>query len=259
MADSLIRLPNTRVCDNLGVDMAENPTKKCPFCGEQIHSEATKCRFCREFLEDDKGLPVSYHAAMVRPHADAHRQRPRPGTEPDVDDDAILEVCPSLWGMLGVFVKAICIAAFAGVMIFYPFGDLVAQHARATEQTAHQTDYWTGWAGIAMLFASGVWLAYRMMELKRIRYEVSPNRIEFARGIFSRKIDNLDVYRIVDVKLHRSLLDCLTGVGSVTLITRDETDPTFEFEKIKDPKTLYDFIKKASLVADRKQGVVHLQ
>ena len=97
------------------------------------------------------------------------------------------------------------------------------------------------------------------MELKRIRYEISPDRIEFARGIFGRHIDNLDVFRVVDIKLHRSLLDCLTGVGSVTLITRDDSDPTFQFEKVKNPKALYDVIKKASLVADRKQGVVHLQ
>jgi uncharacterized membrane protein YdbT with pleckstrin-like domain len=84
------------------------------------------------------------------------------------------------------------------------------------------------------------------------------DRIEFSRGIFSRKIDNLDMFRIIDIRLHRSLLDCLTGVGSVTLETKDDSDPTFEFEKIARPKVLYDIIKKASLQADRRQGVIHV-
>jgi uncharacterized membrane protein YdbT with pleckstrin-like domain len=101
-------------------------------------------------------------------------------------------------------------------------------------------------------------LILRTAQLKSIYYEVSPDRIEYGRGIFSRKIDNLDMFRVVDLKLHRSLLDCITGVGSVILVTKDDTDPVFEFEKVADPKKVYDVLKKASLDADRKQGVVHL-
>jgi hypothetical protein len=66
------------------------------------------------------------------------------------------------------------------------------------------------------------------------------------------------MFRVVDIKLHRSLLDCITGVGAVKLVTKDETDPVFEFEKVANPKALYDVIKKASLDADRRQGVIHI-
>lgn len=248
--------------------MTEKPTKKCPYCGEQIHAEAVKCRFCREFLLDDEGLPVSYHAEHVRSGpmlapTPARRRPFEPVEEPqdhdEQDDSEILEVSPSLWAMSGDFVKALCAAVIAVTLIVYPFGNLLIHHTGVTEQQAAQIDDWTGWAGAALLVVIAGWLFYRAAELKRIRYEVSPDRIEFTRGIFSRRIDNLDIFRIVDIKLHRSLLDCLAGVGSVTLITRDESDPTFQFEKVRDPKTLYDVIKQASLVADRKQGVVHLQ
>ena len=102
-------------------------------------------------------------------------------------------------------------------------------------------------------------ILYKCLLLKSIRYDLSSDRIEWTRGIFSRKVDNIDMFRVIDLKLHRSLLDCLLGIGSVTLMTKDESDPVFEFEKISRPRYLYDLIKTASLAADRKQGVVHLE
>jgi hypothetical protein len=67
------------------------------------------------------------------------------------------------------------------------------------------------------------------------------------------------MFRVVDLKMRRNLLDCIFGVGTIALVTTDKTDPEFVFEKIRDSRYLYDIIKKASLEADRKTGVVHLE
>ncbi len=91
------------------------------------------------------------------------------------------------------------------------------------------------------------------------RYEVSPDRIEWSRGILDRRVDNLDMFRVIDLKMRRSVIDCIFGIGTVELITTDKTDPEFEFEKVHRPRELYDIIKKASIEADSTTGVVHLE
>jgi uncharacterized membrane protein YdbT with pleckstrin-like domain len=92
-----------------------------------------------------------------------------------------------------------------------------------------------------------------------IYYEVTAERIEWGRGILDRRVDNLDMFRVIDLRMRRSLLDCIFGIGTVTLITTDKTDPKFTFQRIKKPRRLYDIIKKASLEADNRSGVVHVE
>ena len=98
-----------------------------------------------------------------------------------------------------------------------------------------------------------------MIKLKCIYYEVTAERIEWSRGIFDRRVDNLDMFKVVDLGLRRTLLDCILGIGTVSLVTTDKTDPDFTFEKIRHCRRLYDIIKTASLEADRKSSVIHLE
>lgn len=242
--------------------MPNVPQKKCPFCGERIHAEAVKCRFCKEFLEDSKGMPVSYHDRRVhrsdsgQDYSQPNRGAGVPSGGPDI---ALFSASPSLWGLLGFYITALLLLVVAVFLWRYPVGDLMLRlSAKVTEETAWQINRYCSYTGLALMLITIGNSVIRTAELKRIHYEVSSDRIEFTRGIFSRQIDNLDMFRVIDMKLHRSLLDCLVGVGTVTLMTKDETDPVFEFEKVARPKDLYDIIKRASLEADRRQGVIHL-
>ena len=113
-----------------------------------------------------------------------------------------------------------------------------------------------GWA-IGGIVVFGV--LSKAFYLKMIYYEVCADRIEWSRGILDRRVDNLDMFRVIDLKLRRSIIDCLFGIGTVALVTTDKSDPEFVFEKVRHCRELYDVIKKASLEADRRTGVVHLE
>jgi membrane protein YdbS with pleckstrin-like domain len=113
--------------------------------------------------------------------------------------------------------------------------------------------------GLGICLAAAFFIVLRIVRLRMVYYEVTPVRIEWNRGILDRKVDNLDMFRVIDLKLRRSALDCVLGIGAVVLTTTDKSDPEFAFEKVRDSRRLYDVIKKASLEADRRGAVVHLE
>ena len=114
-------------------------------------------------------------------------------------------------------------------------------------------------AGLGLAILVLLILAIKVVRLKCIYYEVTKDRIEWSRGILDRRVDNLDMFRVIDLKLRRNLLDCILGIGAVELATTDKSDPEFVFEKVHNCRRLYDIIKKASLDADRRSGVIHLE
>jgi len=227
-------------------------TKPCPFCAETIQAAAVKCRFCGEFLNTKKAK-----ALQAGPDAD-----PDSAEQEQEDDDSILFAGrPSLWGMAPAIVKGVVVLAIAWLLMRLPLEayavrllDLKLTPTQAFAISRYRTI--TGGAIVALVILI---LLLKAFKLKMIYYEVSADRIEWSRGILDRQVDNVDMFRVVDLKMRRSLLDCILGVGTVALITTDKTDPEFEFEKVRDCRYLYDIIKKASLAADRKTGVVHLE
>jgi membrane protein YdbS with pleckstrin-like domain len=226
-------------------------TKPCPFCAETIQAAAVKCRFCGEFLNTEKAK-----ALQVDPDAAPE------STEQEQEDDRILFAGrPSLWGMAPAVVKGLIVFAIVWLLVKLPLesyaSSLLELKLTATQAFAISRYKMLASEGIVVLVI--LILLLKAFKLKMIYYEVSADRIEWSRGILDRRVDNVDMFRVIDLKMRRSLLDCVFGIGTVALITTDKTDPEFVFEKVRDSRYLYDVIKKASLAADRRTGVVHLE
>jgi membrane protein YdbS with pleckstrin-like domain len=226
-------------------------TKQCIFCAETIQAQAIKCRFCGEFLNSDKARALE---ADSRPDSQE--------SEDEQNDDKILFAGnPSLLGMAPAVFKGLFFLVVAGLLIKLPL-EIMANDLLSLKLADNQVLAFGQYrviAGLGLATIVVLILVIKMIKLKMIYYEVSADRIEWGRGIFDRRVDNLDMFRVIDLNMRRSVFDVIFGIGSVRLITTDKTDPEFAFEKVRHCRLLYDVIKKASLEADKQNRVIHME
>jgi uncharacterized membrane protein YdbT with pleckstrin-like domain len=87
-------------------------------------------------------------------------------------------------------------------------------------------------------------------------YRVTSQRIVVEQGIFSKKMDQIDLYRISDYVVERPFGQRLLGTGNLVLEALDKTTPEVRLEGLQtDVVALYEKLRKATEAEKRRRGV----
>jgi uncharacterized membrane protein YdbT with pleckstrin-like domain len=66
-------------------------------------------------------------------------------------------------------------------------------------------------------------VAWKWLETMAARYDICADRLIVRRGIFVKSLDEIELYRVKDIRLDFSLINQLAGIGTITLTSSDET------------------------------------
>ena len=101
-------------------------------------------------------------------------------------------------------------------------------------------------------------LLYRFIYLRRTRYHIGPEQFISEHGVFIRKVDYIELYRIVDFQEHQSLLQQLCGLKTVRILSMDRNTPRLDLTGVRRGNDIVPLIRERVEYNKRKKGIYEI-
>jgi uncharacterized membrane protein YdbT with pleckstrin-like domain len=162
-------------------------------------------------------------------------------------EETVWEGSPSHWKSFGTYVLCVVLSGlFAWAAVYF-----------RSKGNAGFLGSWNRHVGLAfwVLQAVPAILALRSFILtKTTTYKLTTERILTASGVFFRKTDNLELYRVDDFKILQPFFLRLVGRGTLVVVASDRSSPELPLEAIPDSQGLRDTMRKhVEACRDRKR------
>lgn len=102
----------------------------------------------------------------------------------------------------------------------------------------------------------GIWALVGWIRARGTHYRITSQRVVIERGVFSKKMEQIDLYRVVDYVVDRPFGQRLLGTGNVVLEAMDKTTPEIRIANVRtDVMALYERLRFATEQEKRRRGV----
>jgi membrane protein YdbS with pleckstrin-like domain len=120
----------------------------------------------------------------------------------------------------------------------------------------HRMPPW--WVTLVLIVLGILCFIIPWLRTKVVRYRISNYRIDYERGLLSKRIDTLELWHVEDIQYHQSLMDRIMGVGDIKVISHDDTTPQLLLKGIPNPRPLFETLKQRVIAVKRQRGVIKM-
>ncbi len=89
-----------------------------------------------------------------------------------------------------------------------------------------------------------IYMFYKWLVIHTNKYKITTERVFYTTGIFSKKTDTLELYRVKDIEVYEPFWQRMFKLGNIELRSSDETNPKFLLKAVPKPKDLLNNIRK---------------
>jgi uncharacterized membrane protein YdbT with pleckstrin-like domain len=109
---------------------------------------------------------------------------------------------------------------------------------------------------LLVVLTVGLWLIVLYFRSRATHYKVTSRRVVVETGILSKRMEQVDLYRVSDYTVLRPLGQRIMGTGTLLLRTLDKTSPEVPLSGIKtDLLGLYERVRFATEADKKARGV----
>jgi len=87
------------------------------------------------------------------------------------------------------------------------------------------------------------WALWRWLSTRCTSYEVTSQRLRMRWGVFTRQLEEIEIYRVKDTTETQTLWQRLVGVGTVKVLSSDRTLPELRLRNVKGHSEVRDCIR----------------
>jgi uncharacterized membrane protein YdbT with pleckstrin-like domain len=82
-----------------------------------------------------------------------------------------------------------------------------------------------GWLTLALclVLVGFVIILFKWIQNLATTYEVTEDRLILRKGIFVKSIDEIELYRVKDIRIDFTLINQWAGIGTISVLSSDET------------------------------------